>query len=65
MLKGRVGIQACLIVVQFLNSQKEIVKLVKWDLAVIDEAHKLRNAYRPSNILGQSIKWALADTRYA
>jgi len=48
---------------QFLHNQKEMAKLVKWDLAVIDEAHKLRNAYRPSNILGQSIKWALEDTK--
>lgn len=48
---------------QFLHNQKELVKLVKWDLAVIDEAHKLRNAYRPSNVLGQSIKWALEDTK--
>lgn len=48
---------------QFLNSQKEKAKLIKWDLAVIDEAHKLRNAYRPSNVLGQSIKWALEDSK--
>ena len=48
---------------QFFHNQKELSKLVKWDLAVIDEAHKLRNAYRPSNVLGQSIKWALEDTK--
>ncbi len=48
---------------QFLNNQKDAAKLVKWDLAIIDEAHKLRNAYRLSNVLGQSIKWALEDTK--
>ncbi|EKD28834.1 MAG: hypothetical protein ACD_79C00188G0005 [uncultured bacterium] len=48
---------------QFLHKQKDLAKLVKWDLAVIDEAHKLRNAYRTSNILGQSIKWALEDAK--
>ena len=48
---------------QFLNSRKEIAKLVNWDLAVIDEAHKLRNAYRPSNVLGQAIKWTLDETK--
>ena len=48
---------------QFLNSRKEIAKLVNWDLAVIDEAHKLRNAYRASNVLGQAIKWTLEDTK--
>ncbi|MBB5021361.1 SNF2-related protein [Desulfurispira natronophila] len=30
-----------------------------WDLAVIDEAHKLRNAHRESNRMGQAIKRAL------
>ena len=48
---------------QFLHNQKELARLVKWNLAVIDEAHKLRNSYRPSNVLGQSIKWALEDTK--
>lgn len=32
---------------------------VPWDLVVIDEAHKLRNAYRPSNRIGQALRWAL------
>jgi len=36
---------------------------VPWDLAIIDEAHKLRNAYRSSNVLGQAIKWVLEDTK--
>lgn len=30
---------------------------VAWDLVVIDEAHKLRNAYRPSNRIGQALRW--------
>lgn len=34
------------------------VRAIDWDLVVIDEAHKLRNAYRQSNRLGQSIRWA-------
>ena len=34
------------------------IKAVKWDLAVIDEAHKLRNAYRESNRIGQNIRLA-------
>jgi superfamily II DNA/RNA helicase len=32
---------------------------VPWDLIVIDEAHKLRNAHRTSNRIGQSLKRAL------
>lgn len=31
---------------------------ISWDLVVIDEAHKLRNAYRTSNRIGQALRWA-------
>ena len=30
-----------------------------WNLVVMDEAHKLRNAYRPNNHIGQALKRAL------
>ena len=36
---------------------------VPWDLVVIDEAHKLRNVYRPSNKVGQGIRWPPLDCR--
>lgn len=36
---------------------------VAWDLVVIDEAHKLRNAYRPSNVTGQAIRRATEGRR--
>ena len=39
------------------------IRSVPFDLAVIDEAHKLRNAYQPKNKIGQAIKWALQDRR--
>ncbi len=39
------------------------VRAIGWDLVVIDEAHKLRNAYRQSNRMGQSIRWATEDQR--
>jgi len=39
------------------------VRAVAYDLVVIDEAHKLRNAYRPSNKMGQNIKWAIEDRK--
>ena len=48
---------------QFIHNQKELAKLVHWDLVIIDESHKLRNAYRKSNVLGQSIKWTFEDTK--
>jgi hypothetical protein len=42
---------------------KEEVRSMAWDLVVIDEAHKLRNAYRESNKIGQAIRWATSDSR--
>lgn len=34
-----------------------------WDLVVIDEAHKLRNAHRPGNRIGQALKRAFNGRR--
>jgi len=42
----------------YANSQNGDIRAVPWDLVVIDEAHKLRNAYRQSNRMGQNITWA-------
>lgn len=47
----------------FANAIRDELRAVKWDLVVIDEAHKLRNAYRPSNKVGQGIRWATEDCR--
>ena len=47
----------------FASSRGTEVKPIQWDLVVIDEAHKLRNAYRQSNKMGQNIRWALNDRR--
>ncbi len=47
----------------FAGRMKDEVRLVSWDLAVVDEAHKLRNCYRTSNRIGQAIRWALEDRR--
>ena len=47
----------------FAASRAEEVKEIAWDLVVIDEAHKLRNAYRESNRLGQRIRWATEDRK--
>lgn len=47
----------------FASSQSGNIRAVQWDMVVIDEAHKLRNAYRDSNRMGQNIKWALEGKR--
>jgi hypothetical protein len=39
----------------------ESIEAIRWDLAVIDEAHKLRNVYRPSNKTGQAIARAVCE----
>lgn len=41
---------------QFARKQEPYIRLVKWDLVVIDEAHRLRNVYKASNKIANSIK---------
>ena len=47
----------------YANALREELKSIAWDLVVIDEAHKLRNAYRPSNKVGLGIRWATEECR--
>lgn len=47
----------------YANRIRDDIKAISWHLVVIDEAHKLRNAYRESNKIGQGIKWATEDCR--
>ena len=47
----------------FASNWAAEIKPIQWELVVIDEAHKLRNAYRQSNRMGQNIRWALEDRR--
>jgi hypothetical protein len=47
----------------YANALRDELKAIAWDLVVIDEAHKLRNAYRPSNKVGQGVRWATEDCR--
>ncbi|MCB0753715.1 MAG: DEAD/DEAH box helicase, partial [Ignavibacteriae bacterium] len=42
----------------FVSNKSLIVSAIPWSLVVIDEAHKLRNAYREKNQIGQAIKQA-------
>ena len=49
--------------IHFAASRAIEIKEIAWDLVVIDEAHKLRNAYRESNRLGQRIRWATEDRK--
>lgn len=41
---------------------KEILK-IEWNLAVIDEAHKLRNVFKKDNVIGKTIKKTLSPVK--
>ncbi len=45
---------------QFAKSKAADVHAMPWDLVVIDEAHRLRNVYKPSNVIANTLKLALA-----
>lgn len=47
----------------YAASRAAEIRAVPWDLAVIDEAHKLRNSYRQSNKIGQAIRWGIAERK--
>ncbi|MGB7217807.1 MAG: SNF2-related protein [Vicinamibacterales bacterium] len=45
---------------QFARNKASDVHSANWDLVVMDEAHRLRNVYKPSNIIANTLKQALA-----
>lgn len=46
---------------QFARTKESYIQSVNWDLVVIDEAHRLRNVYKSSNKIGNSIKNSLQE----
>jgi superfamily II DNA or RNA helicase len=48
---------------QFVRSKDPYVRQTPWDLVVIDEAHRLRNVYKPGNKIAQAIKDAIAPSK--
>jgi superfamily II DNA or RNA helicase len=46
---------------QFAARQSDELMVTKWDLVVIDEAHRLRSVYRTDNKTGRALKGALAN----
>ncbi|MCK9608676.1 MAG: SNF2-related protein [Methylomonas sp.] len=43
---------------QFAKAKVDDVRRVSWDLVVLDEAHRLRNVYKPSNVIGKALREA-------
>lgn len=48
---------------QFARNKEAYVKHTQWDLVIIDEAHRLRNVYKTSNRIGNSIKKAIHERK--
>jgi superfamily II DNA or RNA helicase len=46
---------------QFARSKASDVSTTPWDLVVIDEAHRLRNVYKPTNVIANTLKQALGQ----
>lgn len=46
---------------QFARKQESYIKAIKWDLIVVDEAHRLRNVYKPTNKIANSIKSSISQ----
>lgn len=44
---------------QFAGKRAGYIQSLPWDLVVVDEAHRLRNVYRPSSRMGKTIKDAI------
>lgn len=45
----------------FARAKDVYIKNINWDLVVIDEAHRLRNVYKPSNKIANAVKNAVAN----
>lgn len=55
-LEGLAGKQIVIVSYQFAARLELEMRVIAWDLIVIDEAHKLRNAHRANNRTGQTLR---------
>ncbi len=47
----------------FASRKTAEIHSIPWDLVIMDEAHKLRNVYKSSNVTGHKLKAALSNAR--
>ncbi len=47
----------------FASQKAAELRRIAWDLVVMDEAHKLRNVYKKSNVIGNKLKEALSGRK--
>ena len=57
-LESLAGKQVVIVSYQFASKLEAEMRAIHWDLVVIDEAHKLRNAHRANNRTGQALRRA-------
>lgn len=48
---------------QFAKTKAAYIKQTDWDLVIIDEAHRLRNVYKPQNKTANAIKTAIESKK--
>ena len=48
---------------QFAKTKAPYIKHIDWDLVIIDEAHRLRNVYKPNNKISNVIKKSLESCK--
>ncbi len=48
---------------QFAKAKIADVRAIAWDLVVFDEAHRLRNVYKPGNVIANTLKEGLSGVR--
>ena len=48
---------------QFAKSKADDIRRIHWDLAILDEAHRLRNVYKSGNITARTLKDAMAHVQ--
>lgn len=62
-LEGLAGKQVVIVSYQFATKLELEMRAIAWDLVVIDEAHKLRNAHRANNRTGQTLRRTFGGRR--
>ncbi|MDG7001178.1 MAG: DEAD/DEAH box helicase, partial [Nitrososphaerota archaeon] len=45
----------------FARAKDAYIKQIDWDLVIVDEAHRLRNVYKPNNRIANAIKSAISN----
>lgn len=57
-----IGNDIIIVSYNFAANHADLMLSVRWDLAVFDEAHKLRNVYKPDNVMANALKDIFLNT---